>query len=175
MVPNLNDICDCCGGYENQPILQLFDNKCFGIADGKEVTEEFCIKDFAFPTDGYSCVGITLQADGGTTTLFDNNLPVPMTELVSGKAYARGLLLKITYPSKDSNSEDILFVNKNVTLTIETYDGISTDYPLYNFFAIFNNPKSNVTSEVINKIEITNPNADYPIRISALVLFGNAI
>jgi hypothetical protein len=175
MVPNLNEICDCCGGYENQPILQLFDNKCFGIVDGKDISEEFCIKDFAFPTDGYSCVGITLEADGGTTTLFNNNLPQPPVELESGKAYARGILLKITYPTNDSNSEEISFVNKNMILTIETYDGVSTDYPIYNFFAIFCNPKSKVPADIINKIEITNPNADYPVRISALVLFGNAI
>lgn len=176
MVPNLNEICDCCGGYENQPVLQLFDNKCFGIADGKDVTEEFCLKDFAFPTDGYSCVGITLEADGGTTTLFNNNLTMTLPlVLESGKAYARGLLLKITYPTNDSNSEEILFVDKNVVITIETYDGTSTDYPLYNFLAIFTNPKSNDPEKVINKIEVTNPNVEYPIRISALILFGNAI
>jgi hypothetical protein len=95
--------------------------------------------------------------------------------LESGKAYARGLLLKITYPTNDSNSEEILFVDKNVVITIETYDGTSTDYPLYNFFSIFTNPKSNDPEKVINKIEVTNPNVEYPIRISALILFGNAI
>jgi hypothetical protein len=175
MIPNLNEICDCCGGYENQPILQLFDNKCFGIVDGKDITEDFCLKDFAFPTDGYSCVGITVVENGGTTTLFDNQLPVPLAELESGRAYARGLLLKITYPTNDLNSEEIEFINKSVTLTIETFDGVSTDYPIYNFFAVFTNPKSNIPAEIINKIEITNPNTDYPIRISALILFGNAV
>lgn len=172
---SLNDICDCCGGSENQPILQLFDNKCFGIVDGKEVTEDFCIKDFAFPTDGYSCAGLTIDSSGGTHELFNNNLPVPMVILDSGKAYARGILLKVTYPTNDSNSEEILISNKNVVLTIETYNGVSTDYPLYNFFSIFTNPKSNDPSQIINKIEITNPNTDYPIRISALILFGNAL
>ena len=175
MVPNLNEICDCCGGYENQPMLQLFDNKCFGIVDGKEITEDFCIKDFAFPTDGYSCVGITLQENGGNTTLFDNQLPVPLVILESGKAYARGILLKITYPTNDLISEEILIADKNVVLTIETYDGVSADYPLYNFFSIFTNPKSNDPSQIINKIELSNPNVDYPIRISALILFGNAL
>jgi hypothetical protein len=175
MVPNLNEICDCCGGYENQPMLQLFDNKCFGIVDGKDITEDFCMKDFAFPTDGYSCIGITLQEDGGNTVLFDNNLPFPLAVLESGKSYARGILLKITYPTNDLNSEEILIANKNVVLTIDTYNGVSTDYPLYNFFSIFTNPKSNDPSQIINKIELSNPNVDYPIRISALILFGNAI
>jgi hypothetical protein len=175
MVPNLNEICDCCGGYENQPVLQLFDNKCFGIVDGKEISEDFCLKDFAFPTDGYSCIGITVAADGGTSTLFDNQLPIPLLTLESGQAYARGLLLKITYPTNDLNSEEIAIIDKRVILNIETYDGNAMSYPLYNLFTIFTNPKSNDPSELINKIEITNPNANYPIRISALVLFGNAI
>ena len=175
MIPNLNEICECCGGYENQPILQLFDNKCFGIVDGKEISEDFCLKDFAFPTDGYSCVGITVQEDGGTATLFDNQLPIPLVTLESGKAYARGILLKITYPTDNLNSEEILISDKNVSLTIETYDGDSLTYPLYNFFSIFTNPKSNEPNQIINKIELTNPNVDYPIRISALILFGNAL
>lgn len=172
---SLNEICDCCGGSEDQPILQLFDNKCFGIVDGKEITEDFCIKDFAFPTDGYSCAGLTIESSGGTHELFNNNLLIPTVTLESGKAYARGILLKITYPTSDSNSEEILISSKNVTLTIETFDGISTDYPLYNFFSIFTNPKSNDASQIINKIEITNQNTDYPVRISALILFGNAL
>jgi len=175
MIPNLNEICDCCGGYENQPVLQLFDNKCFGIADGKNITDDFCLKDFAFPTDGYSCVGITVQENVGAHVIFDNQLPFPLITLDSGKAYARGVLLKITYPTNDLNSEEISISNKNTILTIETYDGISTSYPLYNFFAIFTNPKSNDPSQIINKIELTNPNVDYPIRISALILFGNAL
>ncbi len=175
MIPNLNEICDCCGGYENQSVLQLFDNKCFGIIDGKEITESFCLKDFAFPTDGHSCIGLTIESNGGTHTLFDNQIQLPLSNLESGKAYARGILLKITYPTNDSNSEEIPFVNKSVTLTIETYDGESIECPLYNLFSMFTNPKSNIPSDLINKIEITNPNIDYPIRISSLILFGNSI
>ncbi len=161
MAPMLNDICDCCGGSESQEILQLFDGKYFGIVDGKNVNEKFA--------------GLNLESSGGTHEIFNNNLPVPLLTLQSGKAYARGILLKITYPTNDSNSEEVLISDKNVTLTIETFDGISTDYPLYNFFAIFSNPKSNDPSKVINKIEITNLNTDYAIRISALILFGNAL
>jgi hypothetical protein len=178
MIPNLNDVCDCCGGHGSQAILQLFDNKCFGIAEGKDVHGEFCLNDFAFPVDGYSCVGVTLMADGGLTTLFDNNLMMmsPLTNLESGKAYARGILLKVTYPAKDNNSEEILIQDKNVTLTIETFDGLNyTDYPLYTFFSMFTNPKSNEPSHLINKIELSNPNPNYSVRVSALVLFGNAI
>lgn len=174
MAPTLNDICDCCGGSDNQEILQLFDEKYFGISNGKSVSEEFDLSDFAFPTDGYTCAGLNLEAAGGTHEIFNNNLPIPMLELQKGKSYTRGLLLKITYPTNDLNSEEIIISDKSVTLTIETFDGISTDYPLYNFFCIFTNPKSNDPSKVINKIEITNPN-NYNIRISALILLGEAL
>jgi hypothetical protein len=178
MVPNLNEICECCGGYENQPILQLFDNKCFGIVDGKEISEDFCLKDFAFPTDGYSCIGITVKEGGISSediTLFDNDLPVPLAILESGKPYVRGILVKVTYPTNDLNSEEIPISDKNVTLEITRYNGDMTFYPMYNFFSIFTNPKSNDPSQIINKIVLSNSNTNYQIRVSALILFGNAL
>jgi hypothetical protein len=175
---NLSEICDCCGGNANQPYLKLFDSKCFSIVEGKDTHEDFCLNDFTFPTDSYSCAGLTLKVDGGTTTLFDNNLQImsPIGALESGDSYARGILLKVTYPTLDNNSEEIPIQDKKVVLTIESFDGSTTvDYPLYNFFSIFTNPKSNDPTQLINKIEVTNPNSNYSVRVSALVLFGNAI
>jgi hypothetical protein len=175
MIPNLNEICDCCGGNANQPVLQVINN-CFSITDGKDILGQFCLNDFGFPTDGHTCIGINVDSDHGTKNIFNNELLVfsPAGELISGKAYARGILLKIIYPTTDNNGEDIILTNKNVILSIETYDGNVSEYPLYNFFSIFTNPKSNEPSQLINKIDIINPNTDYSIRISALVLFGNA-
>jgi hypothetical protein len=176
MIPNLNEICDCCGGSENQPILQVLD-KCFIIADGKNVSDDFCLSDFAFPVDGYSCAGLNIYTDGGSKNIFNNEVLSfsPAENLVSGRAYARGVLIKVTYPTNDNNSEEISLVDKNVILSIEKCDGIVTEYPLYNFFSIFTNPKSKDPSQLINKIDIINPNSDYPVRLSVLVLFGNAI
>jgi hypothetical protein len=102
-------------------------------------------------------------------------LKTPLTTLDSGKDYARGILLKISYPTNDSNSEEIGIDSKSVELTIETFDGISTTYPLYNLFIMFTNPKSNDPAKIINKIEITNPNTDYAIRITGLVVFGTSL
>ena len=175
MISNLNDICDCCGG-NNQPILQLFNDKCFKVVDGKETRENFCLNDFAFPTDGESCLGLTGTVNGGTVSIFDNQV-IPSSPLIleSGKLYARGILLKVTYPANDNNSEEILIAKKSVRLIIETADTLAvSEYPLYNFFALFTNPKSNDVSELINKIEIVNPNEDYPVRVSALVTYGLA-
>jgi hypothetical protein len=175
MSSNLNDICDCCGGSENQLILQLFGDKTFGITDGTSILEDFSLSDFAMPVDGHTCVGLNIESTGGTHTIFNNNLPIPLTELESGKDYARGVLLKITYPTNDLNSEEILIGDKSVELEIETFDGISTTYPLYNLFIMFTNPKSNDPAKLINKIEIINPNTDYAIRITGLVVFGTSL
>ena len=176
-IPNLNDICDCCGGYENQPFIQLFNDKCFKIVDKKDILGEFCLGDISLATDGYQCIGLTVEAGGGTLTLFDNQVIInsPSQVLESGKAYARGILLKVTYPTYDNNGEELLLNKKSVTLTIErASDMQALDYPLHNLFIMFTNPKSNDPDDLINKIEIINPNADYVIKVSALVLFGNA-
>jgi len=176
-IPNLNDICDCCGGYENQPYLQLFNDKCFKIVDQKDIQGEFCLGDVTLAVDGYQCVGLNLEAGGGTLTIFDNQVIInsPSQILESGKAYARGVLIKITYPIYDNNSEEILLSKKSVKISIErASDMQSLEYPLHNLFVMFTNPKSNDPEDLINKIEIINPNLDYVIKVSALVLFGKA-
>jgi hypothetical protein len=178
MIPNLDEICTCCGGYPDQPILQLFDDKCFRVVEGKETSGEFCLKDFAFPVDGKSCLGLTVAVDGGEITLFNNQLTMvsPNTILESGTEYVRGILLKIIYPKNDENGESVTTEIKNVKLIIENADPlVSAEYPLYEFFSIFTNPKSNKASDIINKIKIVNPNLNYKIRVSALILYGTAI
>lgn len=178
MIPNLDEICTCCGGYEKQPILQLFNDGCFRIVDGKDAKGDFCIKDFAFPVDGYTCLGLNLELDGGEITIFNNNLELfsPNVELLeSGKSYARGVLIRIYYPTNDSNGEEIEFADKSVRVYIENAESlVGTDYPMYDLFAMFTNAKSNKLKDLINKIKIINPNELYGVRVTALVLFGNA-
>ena len=178
MIPRLDEICTCCGGYENQPILQLFNDKCFKIVDGADTKGDFCVGDFAFPVDGYNCIGLNLELDGGEITIFDNNISLlsPASDLLeSGKSYARGLLLRIFYPKTDSNGEDLTYSSKSVRIYIEDAETlIGTEYPLFDFFTIFTNAKSNKVKDLINKIKIINPNELYGVRVSALVLFGNA-
>jgi len=178
MIPDLNAVCDCCGGYENQPILQLFDDKCFRIVDGKETDGAFCLKDFAFPTDGHTCVNLTVTLDGGEITLFDNQVDTisPSGTLETDKLYARGVMIRIIYPTYDTDGESVAFVDKSVKIVLETSDTLaSTEYPLYDLFTIFTNPKSNDAYDLINKIKILNPNMLYNVRVSALVLFGKAV
>jgi len=176
-VPNLNDICDCCGGYENQPFIQLFNDKCFKIVDQKDITGDFCLADVSLAVDGYTCIVLRLESSGGTLTLFDNQVIInsPSQILESEKEYVRGILLKITYPIYDNNSEEIALTAKSVKISIErASDMQSLEYPLHNLFIMFMNPKSNDPEDLINKIEIINPNVDYIVKVSALVLFGKA-
>lgn len=178
MIPNLNDICTCCGGYENQPIFQLFDDKCFRIVEGKEAHNEFCLKDFAFPVDGHSCLGLNVELDGGEITIFNNQTLIlsPSAELESEKLYARGVLIRIIYPVNNKDGDEIQLVDKSVKIEIENADSLgSLQYPLYDLFMMFTNPKSNKAEDLINKIKIINPNELYTIRVNALILFGKAV
>jgi hypothetical protein len=178
MISKLDDICTCCGGYENQPLLQLFEDGCFRIVDGKETKGGFCINDFAFPVDGYNCVNLNIELDGGEITLFDNKLdeisPLPET-LESGKAYARGVMIRVAYPINDQNGEELKYTDKSVKIYLENSETfVGSEFPIHDFFTIFTNAKSNRPQDLINKIKIINPNESYNVRINAIILMGNA-
>lgn len=176
MIPKLNNICDCC--ESDQPIIQLFDDKCFKIIDGSETEGSFCLNDFVVPVDGHSCLSINLNAESGETLIFDNkivSIGSPSTEVTSGNSYARGVIIQITYPTNDDNSEEISIVDKNVELWIEDAETLTyTQYPLYNLFSLFTNPKSKLANQLINRIKIVNPN-EYRVKVTGLVTFGEAI
>jgi hypothetical protein len=177
MIPKLDEICTCCGGYENQPVLQLFEDKCFRIADGKETKGDFCIGDFAFPVDGYTCVGLNVEVDGGELVIFDNGLEAfsPLSELDSGKEYARGVLIRIFYPIKNKNGEDLNYSEKTVKVQLQNAIDFSfSEFPIHDLLTIFTNAKSNNPQDLINKLKIINTNKDFSIRVSGLVLFGKA-
>lgn len=175
----LNEIKDICGsGEENQPILQLFDNKCFTLVDGKDAKSMFCLDDFAFPVDGHSCISIDLSINGGEHILFDNNISImgsPIEPLTEGSAYIRGILLKIEYPKLDSNGEEIDLTDKNVDLYIQNASSSEyVAYPLHNLFALFTNPKSNSPTELINKLKIVNMSSEFSVNMTGLLIYGKA-
>lgn len=175
MLPKINNICDCCDS--DQAILQLFEDKCFKVVDGADTKGSFCLGDFAFPSDGYSCLDINLNISTGESTLFDNEIVSvgsPASTLTKGQNYARGVLIKVTYPINDDNGEEISIVDKSVELWIEDVATLQyKKYPLYNLFMMFTNPKSNDPTELINRIKIVNPN-DYKVKITGLVIFGES-
>jgi len=174
-IPKLNTVCSN-DAADNQPILQLFDDKCFKIVDGAKAETSFCLDDFAFPVDGKSCIALEGSMDGGELTLFDNQILTagsPVLDLMSDSIYVRGIMVKIKYPTNDSNGEEIDIVDKNVEIWIE--DAETLDYkkhPLYNLFVMFTNPKSNDPRHLINRIKIVNPNSMYAVSIMALIVYG---
>jgi hypothetical protein len=113
----------------------------------------------------------------GETVLFDNEILTvgsPSVTLTKGNTYARGIMIKITYPINDDNGEEILITDKNVELWIE--DAATLTYkrlPLYNLFVMFTNPKSNDPAQLINRIKIVNPN-EYKVKVTGLIIYGEA-
>lgn len=174
-ISDLTDICSN-GSGASQDILQLFDDKCFKIVSGAEITGQFCMGDFAFPSDGHSCISLNVDVNQGELTLFDNeilSIGSPIIDLTEGKLFVRGILLKVTYPDKDDNGEEILITDKKVELWIEDAETLQyKELPLYNFFALFTNPKSNDPRDLINRIKIVNPNPLYKIKVSGLIVYG---
>ena len=171
---DVNNICDRSG--DTQKLLQLFDDKCFKIIDGADAKTAFCLDKFAFPVDGHSCISIDIESDGGEIILFNNDVSIigsPSQDLTQDRQYVRGILLNIEYPSLDSNGDEILITDKNSELYIEDVETLQyRKYPIYNYFALFTNPKSNNPSDLINKIKIVNPNTMFNISITGLLVYG---
>lgn len=174
-IPKINEICNCCGD-STQPILQLFNDKCFRIVEKDQVHGDFCLGNFAFPVDGYQCTGINLDINGGETTLFDNAIvnASPAELLEEEKLYARGILLRVIYPTNDNDGETLSTLDKSILVYIENVDQVGVTFPLYDLLTWFTNPKSDKVQDLINKIKIINPNTKYKIRVSGLVIYGKA-
>ena len=169
-IPQLSNICNTGAGI--QPTLQLFDDKCFKIVEADKTTGQFCMGDFAFPTDGYTCVSLNIPLTGDLT-LFDNSTVLPLTELTADTNYVRGIMLQITYPSEDINGDEIAISDKKVTISVETVaSGVFVDMPLYNFYAHFTNPRSNDPLDLINRIKITSPSSLFKVDVKGLILYG---
>ncbi len=174
-IPKLDSVCNNAAS-DAQPILQLFDDKCFKIVEKAKAESVFCLDDFAFPVDGKSCISLEGEMDGGELMLFDNQILTagsPVLDLQSDSIYVRGIMVKIEYPENDSNGEEIDITDKNVEIWIEDAETLDyKEHPLYNLFVMFTNPKSNDPRHLINRIKIVNPNPLYSVSITALIVYG---
>lgn len=166
-----------CSTVSVKPLLTLLE-KCFTISDQDKVTGQICLDDFAYPVDGRRCVGLEVPktAEGAkdeSITLFDNEIEItsPSEELDPNKSYARGIILKIVYPTQDENLEEVPLVSKKCFITITNSLGQECTYPLYNFFSIFTNPETVDPEDFINKIVITNPSTKYNFYVDALIIY----
>jgi len=171
MIPKLDEICDCCGGYGLLKILQLFDDKCFKIVEGTKTQSVMCLDSFAYLAENHVCNGSVLQS-GEDITLFESTLLSPAASLIEGKIYPRAIMLLIKYPAEVESGADLALKDKNVTLSITNSNGEETDYPLHTLYMWFGNPISDSADDLINKIKLTNPNADYDITFESIVIWN---
>lgn len=169
----INDFCNCC---QDQSILQLFSNKCFAIVENDQSHDAFCLKDYAYPVDGYKCFSFTVS-ENSEYIIFDNQIisSSPNAELEEDELFVRGIMLRIIYPINDNDGEEILITNKKARIYIENSENNALEYPIYDLYIWFTNPKSNLVEDLINKIKIINPNANYKIKISGLIIYGKSV
>jgi hypothetical protein len=162
-----------CDGEPIKNTLQLINN-CFSVFDREKLLASFCdFKNFGFPVDGYSLVDLTVCGDG-TEVLFDNSLQSIVAvnnayPLDENKAYARGILMVIQYPAGTS------IFPSSYTSTLTFYDRPATgtfDLPVGEAFSYFANPDATTADKILNKLEITNTNANFSIKVKGLILFS---
>ncbi len=94
--------------------------------------------------------------------------------LPNDKNFSRGCLLYIEYPKTDKNGEDIMPANMSSTLTLGAFNNGSTseiNFPISQFFSNFSNPETLNANNLINKIELTNPNLNFSIKVSGLIVY----
>jgi hypothetical protein len=94
--------------------------------------------------------------------------------LPNDKNFSRGCLLYIDYPKTDKNGEDIMPANMSSSITLESFTNGSTSsitLPLAQLFSHFSNPETLNANNLINKIEITNPNPNFSIKVSGLIVY----
>ena len=97
----------CSNGGNGGGTVVLKDN-CFVALDaiGKEVAK-LCLTGWSFPAQNASLLNLDLLP-GDSTLLFDNQLTNYIASpLPSNKAYVRGVLIKVTYPSLDANGQTV--------------------------------------------------------------------
>jgi hypothetical protein len=160
-----------CDGDPIKNTLKLV-NGCFSIFDREKLVASFCeLKNLSFPVDGFSLIDLTVCASS-TETLFDNNLQA-ITQVNGAypldidESYVRGILLVVIYPA--NNTIEATSYSANLTM----YDRAATGsfvLPIGDTFSHFANADADDARQLLNKLTITNPNADYSIRVKGLII-----
>lgn len=190
---------DLCAGLPTKKALRLVD-KCFSIFSGGNKETSFCLDAFNYPADGSQSIDFEV-CSGETLVLFDNGLDgIPVfnpsgtpqdhpfgtgTEFIesypvstnnyyvveSNRNYVRGCMLLVSYPNTDANGDDVLPADYECLLTITNRLNETFSIPLHEFFAHFCNPETRGADSLINKIEVTNPSANFSIKVKGLIIY----
>ena len=160
-----------CDGDPIKNTLKLVDG-CFSIFEREKLLASFCeFKHLSFPVDGFSLIDLSVCANS-TETLFDNNLQSISAvngayPLDADETYVRGILLAIIYPA--SNAIEATTYSSNLTIFDRPATG-SFVLPVGEMFSHFANADADDARQLLNKVTITNPNADYSIRVKGLLI-----
>lgn len=160
-----------CDGDPIKNTLKLVDG-CFSIFEREKLLASFCeFKHLSFPVDGFSLIDLSVCANS-TETLFDNNLQSIAAvngayPLDADETYVRGILLAIIYPA--SNAIEATTYSSNLTIFDRPATG-SFVLPVGEMFSHFANADAADARQLLNKVTITNPNADYSIRVKGLLI-----
>lgn len=190
---------DLCSSLPTKKSLRLID-KCFSIFNGGTKETSFCLDSFNYPADGSQSIDFEVCA-GETLVLYNNGLdevtifnPMDMPQdhpfgegtefiesdpqltndyyvITNDRNYARGCLLLIHYPNVDKNGDDVLPADYECKITFTNRLNETFTIPAHEFFAHFCNPETRSANSLINKIEVTNPNPNFSIKVSGLVIY----
>ena len=91
--------------------------------------------------------------------------------LPNNRAYSRGCVLYVEYPTLDVNGEDVLPEDMSCSVSLYDRELNHMSYPVSQVFSHFANPITRNANKLINRIEITNPNLNFPIMVRGLIVY----
>ena len=190
-----------CAGDPTKSVLKILDRCFSIFNKSKTDATFCELQNFVYPVDSHQtidfevCAGETLSIynnglDGiisstpsgmpldyplGTNTEFmlhEGPSNTPVYYIVSNdRVYSRGCILYITYPTSDKNGNDIDQGNLSAIISFTDKNLTETAYPIGDFFAHFCNPSTRNAKNLINKIDVTNPNANFSIKVKGLIVY----
>lgn len=91
--------------------------------------------------------------------------------LPNDRSYSRGCVIYVDYPTTDLTGEAVNPANMSCSITLYGRDLAAQTYPVSQFFSHFANPATRDANKLINRIEITNPNLNFPIKVRGLIVY----
>lgn len=111
---------------------------------------------------------------GSGTEYFELTGPSSSPEyfvLPNDRSYSRGCVIYVEYPSTDLNGEAVNPANLSCTISLYDRELNVQNYQMSQFFSHFANPVTRDANKLINRIEITNPNLNFPIKVRGLIVY----
>ena len=91
--------------------------------------------------------------------------------LKNDKNYVRGIILWIDYPSVDKNGDDVPLGNMSSQITQVNRLLVDSTFEVGQFYSHLANPVTLDANKLINILEITNPNENFSIKVSGLIIY----